>query len=160
MRTLRRRFQTGIVALGLLALAHAAEARYSGDGEMFGFRVGSTTDPDDMFIGAEALVHVGSALYFNPNVEYIFREGSTDLVLNGDFHIDFLTSGRTFFWVGAGIAGLYTNPDGPAEGGLDAGLNLFTGLGIRAGRAIPYLQPKLVIQDGKNHGMLAFGVRF
>jgi hypothetical protein len=152
------------VVIGLLAFtAVGAQPAWSHD--RFGFRVGTTMDPDDTFVGAEALLSMGSGgLYFNPNVEYVFRDGVTDLSLNADFHLDFSESSRVFFWVGAGLAGIYTNPDGPAAGHTDPGLNLFTGLGFRAGRVIPYFQPKLVIVDeggrNRNHGVLTFGIRF
>jgi hypothetical protein len=151
-----RRFRIGLLAFSLLALASTTYA----DNGMFGLRVGSTTDPDDVFVGAEALLHVDGNLYFNPNVEYVFRDGSTDLSLNGDFHLDFGTSSRAFFWLGAGIAGLYTNPDGPVDEDIDPGLNLIAGLGFRAGSAIPYIQPKFVVTQGDDYAMVAVGVRF
>jgi hypothetical protein len=165
MKRLHRFLAGGLVlGLGLFLTLTTAQAYHEGyydqTSTRFGIRGGTYTDPDDAFLGAEALVSMGSSFYFNPNVEYVFMRGNTFLTMNADFHVDVARSDRVFFWLGAGLAGLYNNPDGPIGGDLKAGANLFFGLGFRAGNVIPYIQPKLILSSGDRQGVLAFGVRF
>jgi hypothetical protein len=141
-----------VVPCLLLALAPAASAA------QLGVRAGLYTEIDEPFVGVELLSHVGGALYFNPNVEYVFTDGSTYGTGNFDAHIDLPTGGTPYVWVGAGLALVYDNPDGPAEANVDAHANLLAGIGFRTGGAVPYIQLKWI--TGADEFVAAAGIRF
>jgi hypothetical protein len=123
----------------------------------FGIRGGIYTDPTDAFAGVEVLFPVSHSVFVNPNFEYIFRENATYWTLNGDVHYDFHTHGP-YLWIGAGLAVVHRDPDGPVESDTDVGANFFAGIGAR-GRVIPYLQAKVVVKDNTQFS-LAAGLRF
>ncbi|HUG52750.1 MAG TPA: hypothetical protein VMR21_04090, partial [Vicinamibacteria bacterium] len=50
------------------------------------------------------------------------------------------------------------NPEGPADGDTDFGLNLLAGLGARRGRVIPYAQAKVILKDSSEF-VIAVGIR-
>jgi hypothetical protein len=81
------------------------------------------------------------------------------LTVNGDFHYDFYSRRRTFLWLGAGLAVLNRDPEGPAEGDTDLGLNLLGGIGARRGRVIPYAQAKVILKSD-TEVVIAVGLRF
>ena len=137
----------------LFSLVSAAPARAAN----VGVRVGLYTDPTDPFVGGELLFRLSHQVYLNPNVEYVFRDEETFVTFNGDFHYDFHTHGP-YVWIGAGLAVIYQNPEGPAEGSTDVGANIFMGVGAR-GRVIPYVQAKLLIKDHTQF-VIAAGIRF
>ena len=139
-------------------IAVAAPPAAADDG-MFGVRLGYYTEAEAAFVGGEALFKLAPRLYLNPNAEYVFVDNARYITVNGDLHYDFKSSGRTFFWVGAGLALLAFNPDGPADGDTDVGLNLLAGVGARRGSVIPYIQAKIIAQDDTEF-VLALGVRF
>jgi hypothetical protein len=85
------------------------------DGVRFGVRGGYYTKVDEPFVGAELLARVAPRLYFNPNVEYVFVDNGTYMTFNGDFHYDFPTHSRTYTWLGAGLALVRVDPEGPAN---------------------------------------------
>jgi hypothetical protein len=137
----------------LVSLLSAGPARAAD----VGIRAGLYTEPTDPFIGAELLFRLSHQVYLNPNVEYIFSDNQTYMTFNGDFHYDFHTHGP-YVWIGAGLALIYQNPDGPAEGNTDVGANILLGVGAR-GRVIPYVQAKLLIKDDTQF-VIAAGIRF
>ena len=139
------------VLVGLVSAAPAsADTR-------FGIRGGIYTDPTDAFAGVELLVPISSQIYVNPNVEYIFRDNATYMTFNGDFHYDFHTHGP-YVWIGAGLAVIYRNPDGPVDSNTDVGANFLFGIGAK-GRVIPYVQAKLIVKDNTQFSIAA-GLRF
>jgi hypothetical protein len=137
----------------LVSTLSAAPARAAN----VGVRVGLYTEPTDPFVGAELLLGLSDQVYLNPNAEYIFRDNQTYMTFNGDLHYDFRTHGP-YVWIGAGLAVIYHNPDGPAEATTDVGANLLLGIGAR-GRVIPYVQAKLVVKDNTQL-VIAAGIRF
>jgi hypothetical protein len=143
-------------ALLVAVLAAVAAPASSAD---LGIRGGLYTEIDEPFVGIELLSHVGGALYFNPNVEYVFVDGATYGTGNFDAHIDLPTGGTPYVWVGAGLALVYANPDGPAKSDVDAHANLLAGIGFRTGGAVPYIQVKYITGD-PHELVVAAGIRF
>jgi hypothetical protein len=125
----------------------------------FGVRLGYYTKLEDPFIGAELLFRIVPDLYFNPNVEAVLVDNGRYLTFNGDVHYDLPAGGRTFLWIGGGLAAVNRDPEGPAEGDTDFGINLLAGLGARRGRVIPYAQAKVILKDDSEF-VIAVGVRF
>jgi hypothetical protein len=143
-----------LAAVILFAVAPAAQAD-----PRFGVRLGYYTKVKDPFIGAEMLFRIVPDIYFNPNVEAVLVDNGRYLTLNGDFHYDFHSARRAFLWVGAGLAAINTNPEGPAEGNTDLGLNLLGGIGARRGRVIPYAQAKVILKSDSEF-VIGVGLRF
>jgi len=143
-----------LAAAILVALPAAAQAD-----PKFGVRVGYYTEAEDPFIGAELLFRIVHEIYFNPNVEVVLVDNGRYLTANGDFHYDFYSRRRTFLWLGAGLAVLNRDPEGPAEGDTDLGLNLLGGIGARRGRVIPYAQAKVILKSDTEF-VIAVGLRF
>ena len=125
----------------------------------FGVRFGYYTEAEAPFLGAELLFRIVPDIYFNPNVEAVLVDDGLYLTVNGDFHYDFYSSRRTFLWLGAGLAVLNNNPEGPAESDTDFGLNLLGGIGSRRGRVIPYAQAKVILKDDTEF-VIGVGLRF
>jgi len=140
------------------AILFAAPAAAQAD-PRFGVRFGYYTEAEAPFLGAEMLFRVVPEIYFNPNVEAVFVDNGHSFTINGDFHYDFLSGRRTFAWLGAGLAVLNTNPEGPAEGDTDVGLNLLAGIGARRGRLIPYAQAKVILKS-ETEFAIGVGLRF
>ena len=143
-----------LAAAILVALPAAAQAD-----PKFGVRVGYYTEAEDPFIGAELLFRIVPEIYFNPNVEVVLVDNGRYLTANGDFHYDFYSRRSTFLWLGAGLAVLNRDPEGPAEGDTDLGLNLLGGIGARRGRVIPYAQAKVILKSDTEF-VIAVGLRF
>lgn len=130
-------------------------------GQSLGVRAGRYMDTEEYFIGGELLSRVAGNLYFNPNVEYVFMENVTYMTFNLDFHYDFFTSSPLFFWLGAGLGILYSNPDGPTDSETDLGANLIFGIGIDTISTLtPYFQGKYIAAENKSELVLAVGLRF
>ena len=144
-----------VAPLALAALFTAAPAAAD---PMFGVRLGYYTDVEEPFIGGELLFRLAPRLYLNPNVEAVLVSGGRLVTLNGDVHYD-LPTGRTMVWIGAGIAAINADPEGPDNGDTDLGVNFFGGVGRRTGRVIPYLQAKVIAKDDAEL-VLAAGIRF
>ena len=143
-----------LAAAILVALPAAAQAD-----PKFGVRVGYYTEAEDPFIGAELLFRIVPEIYFNPNVEVVLVDNGRYLTANGDFHYDFYSRRRTFLWLGTGLAVLNRDPEGPADGDTDLGLNLLGGIGARRGRVIPYAQAKVILKSDTEF-VIAVGLRF
>jgi hypothetical protein len=143
-----------LAAAILLAVPAAAQAD-----PRFGVRVGYYTEAEDPFIGAELLFRIVPEIYFNPNLEVVLVDNGRYLTANGDFHYDFYQSRRTFLWLGAGLAVLNRDPEGPADGDTDLGLNLLGGIGARRGRVIPYAQAKVILKSDTEF-VIGVGLRF
>ena len=131
----------------------------SADEPMFGVRFGYYASSEHAFAGAEFLVPVTHSIWFNPNVEYVFVDGEKYMTFNGDFHYDFPSHRRAFFWLGAGLGVAYVNPDGPAPSNTDVAANFLAGAGLSRGPVIPYFQFKLIAK-GDTEAVFAFGLRF
>ena len=124
-----------------------------------GPRIGYYFDAEKLFLGGDLLTPIAKSIYFNPNVEYVFADNATYMTFNADFHYDFPSQTPRFVWLGAGLAGLYLNPDGPTEGDNDLGLNLLAGVGLGHGTVIPYFQGKAILSNNTEF-VIGFGVRF
>jgi hypothetical protein len=150
------KYLPAILFAGLILLAVNAEAEIKP-----GVRVGGYFDPNDAFIGGEALIDVAPQWYFNPNVEYVFADHAQFVTFNFDVHYDLHTNENIYFWIGAGPAILWFDPDAPRrESDTDFGFNVFAGVGFQThSRIVPYIQPKVIISDHSQFS-LAFGVRF
>jgi len=155
MTTRRPVLLAAFIATLLAGTASAARA----DDAMFGVRFGYYTDAESAFVGAEGLFRVAPRLYFNPNIEYVFVDDRNYMTFNADFHYDFHTHRPAFFWLGAGLAVIYVNPDGSTPSDTDVGANFLAGVGWRAGSVIPYFQLK-VIAKSDTEVVLGFGLRF
>ncbi len=140
------------VFLATLSLATPAAA------DMFGVRTGFYTKTQKPFVGAELLIPASHSVYLDPNVEYVFTDARTFLTFNADFHYDFVRYGPTYVWAGAGLAILYSNPDGPAAATTDVGANFLFGIGHR-GPVVPYVQAKLIAKSDPEF-VIAVGLRF
>jgi hypothetical protein len=151
--TMSRLIRACLLVAGLLALPSAAQA------QSFGVRLGYYTDASDPFIGAEFITKLAPDLYLNPNVEAVLVDGGRYFTFNSDVHYDLPNSGRTFVWLGAGLAVASVDPEGPGEGDTDLGLNLLAGLGTRRGRVVPYVQAKVIVKDSSEF-VIGVGVRF
>jgi hypothetical protein len=151
---MKRRFPVLRIAVLLAGLASAAPARAS----QLDLRAGSYTDLAKPFVGLGFVSHVhGTALYFNPNVEYVFVDDGHFGTLNFDAHYDLPTGGAPYIWIGGGLALVYNAPE---QGGstTDARANLLGGLGLRLGHSVPYVQAKFI--TGYNEFVAAVGLRF
>ena len=125
-----------------------------------GIRAGRYMDSEEYFLGGELLSRVAGNLYFNPNGEYVFVDNLTYITFNLDFHYDFYTTSPLFFWMGAGLGILYSNPEGPPDSDTDLGVNLIFGVAINTISSLtPYFQGKYILAD-KNEFVLAVGLRF
>jgi hypothetical protein len=140
------------------AIALAAPAAARAD-PRFGVRFGYYTEAEAAFLGAEMLFRVVPEIYFNPNVEAVFVDDGHSFTINGDFHYDFRAGRRTSAWLGAGLAVVNTDPEGPAEGDTDVGLDLLAGIGARRGRVIPYAQAKVILKSDTEF-VIGVGLRF
>jgi hypothetical protein len=148
-----------IRALAFLGLLLCCTGRAAADsGVIGGVRLSYYTDAAAPALGGELLFHVAPSTYFNPNLEFVFKDDSY-FTFNLDFHYDLLKSRDTFVWAGAGLAVLAVNPPGPTEGHTDAGLNLLFGVGLRRRPVIPYFQAKVILKD-ETELSLGVGVRF
>ncbi|HSP87478.1 MAG TPA: hypothetical protein VLN45_05055 [Ignavibacteriaceae bacterium] len=126
----------------------------------FGIRTGVYTDLSDMFLGVEYLAPIGSRVFFNPNIEYVFIENADYWTFNFDAHYDWPTYSSVYVWTGAGLGILHFNPEGRADSNTDVGLNLLFGLGFNtSSTVIPYIQGKAIISDNTDFS-LGMGVRF
>jgi hypothetical protein len=143
-----------VVAFGLMTLWTSTPAA----ADMFGVRAGFYTKAEEPFAGAELLVPLSHSVFLNPNVEYVFTEGRTYMTFNADFHYDFPTRGRTLVWAGAGLAVLYSNPEGQGDSSTDMGANFIFGVG-RRGPVVPYVQAKLIAKDDTEF-VIGVGLRF
>jgi hypothetical protein len=148
-----------LVVGSLVVLASLGFSRVGESQARLGARGGVFLADGDPFVGGEVLVEVADDLFFNPNVEVAFPNNATRGLFNFDLHYDFARVNRAFFWVGAGLAVIYTDPEG-RDSETDAGANVLFGVGFNtSGRWIPYVQAKILAADDSDFG-LAFGIRF
>ena len=117
------------------AIVLAAPAAAQAD-PRFGVRLGYYA-AEAPFLGAELLFRIVPEIYFNPNVEAVLVDDGRFLSVNADFHYDFRAGRRTFAWLGAGLAVVNRDKEGPAEGETALGINLLAGIGAGHGRVIP-----------------------
>lgn len=146
---------TGSIALALVGMTGSARAQ----SVIPGVRLGLYTDAEAVFVGGELLARVQPSLFLNPNIEYVFDEDRTHITFNMDLHYDLASRSGTFVWVGGGLAGIYTNPEGPPDGEAEIGVNLLAGVGLPSRTLTPYVQGKAILSDDSDFS-LAFGVRF
>src|SRR5262249_30149307 len=108
--------------VGLTTLALNAKPALARDGDVdVDLRGGVYMDSDAPSVGGGLLMNLGSysGWYFNPNLEMIFRDHSTDASLNADFHYDFPVNSPSISpYVGAGPAVFFN------DGSNDFGVNV------------------------------------
>jgi hypothetical protein len=150
--------RSSILVLGLAALL-ALLARPAQAEIKVGIRGGYYTEVKEPFVGGELLARIAHRVYFNPNVEYVFVENATYTTWNADFHYDLPTGGSTYVWLGAGLAVVRFDPEGPGGANNDTAANFLAGLGFRGSSVIPYFQAKVIAKD-QTEFVLAFGLRF
>jgi hypothetical protein len=143
----------------ILAVSALAAPTAKADEAKVGIRGGFYTEAEEPFLGAELLVRLAPRFYFNPNAEYVFVDRGKYITWNADFHYDFHARGRSFAWLGAGLALVTVNPPGPSNTDNDVAANFLAGVGVRTGSLIPYFQAKLIARDDTEF-VLAFGLRF
>jgi hypothetical protein len=145
-----------------LILVFSGAAPRAGESQVLvGGRAGAYTAHGDPFVGGEVLVGVEEDLFLNPNIEVVFADRAGKAPFNFDVHYDFARRGRAFFWLGAGLAVIYVDPDGSPEAMTDAGANILFGVGFRSTgrRWIPYIQAKVLAADDSDFAF-GFGIRF
>lgn len=148
-----------IATLASLAIGSSfATSAHADSDVMFGARLGYYADAARPFVGGELLFKLAPSIYFNPNVEVVFKDDSY-FTFNADFHYDFPSQGHTSVWLGAGLGVVSIDPEGPEEGHTDAGLDILVGIGATRRRVIPYVQAKAIVMDNSEFA-IAFGVRF
>lgn len=154
-----RRFRHAVPLLLGAALFGAVPASST---TLFGVRAGEYTEVGDPFLGLELNTSLQYNIWFNPNVEYVFRDEGDLATLNFDFHYDFPVKRPLLVWAGGGPALIYRKdelPRGRSESETDFGLNLLGGVGWTVGRLVPYAQAKAILSDD-NEFVIAFGLRF
>jgi len=125
---------------------------------MGGARLSYYTDAAAPALAGELLFKLAPSIYFNPNLEVVFKDDSY-ITFNTDFHYDFPAGRGTLLWAGAGLAVVSVNPPGPIGGHTDAGLDLLFGVGLRRRPLIPYFQAKVIVKD-QTELALGIGLRF
>lgn len=151
-----------LAAAALVGLPGLAKAEMD-----FGVRGGFYSDAEAGFLGAELLMGVTRAWYFNPNVEYVFVDDGSLWTLNGDFHYDFPTRSNLSVWAGGGPAVIFSEIDPPrgcrrcdSSDDTELGLNLLGGVGFtKRGPIRPYVQGKVILADN-TEAAIAVGLRF
>jgi hypothetical protein len=157
-----------LVRVGLAAFVGTLSFSFVPDAEarpLVGVRGGQYTDlgdseVDEAFLGVELIAGITNHIYFNPNLEYVFVDHGKLGTGNLDFHVDFPVTQAAHLWLGAGLAVVYTDPEGPPESDTELGLNLLVGAGVHVGAVIPYAQLKLLVIDDYEELVWAVGVRF
>jgi hypothetical protein len=144
----------GAVLMLMAAMPAAA------DGANVGVRVGYYLDAEEPFLGVEYLAKVSDNVWFTPNIEYVLVDNARYVTLNADAHYDFYSRRDNFAYVGAGLALVSFNPEGPGDSDNELGLNLFGGLATKAGDVIPYLQVKALVVEGDTEFVIGAGLRF
>jgi hypothetical protein len=153
----------GALAVALFLIPGPAHAELD-----FGVRGGLYSDAEAGFIGAELLTDfIGRGWFFNPNVEYVFVDDGSLATVNLDAHYDLRTGAPFDFWLGGGLAAIFSSVDPPRfcrnceeEDETDIGLNLLAGLGFARRQAIrPYVQGKVIFSDN-TEAAIAVGLRF
>lgn len=129
----------------------------SADDWIFGVRTGVYIDQTDAFLGVEGLTPISGSFVFNPNIEWVFAQGGDFATINADVIYDLGNDGEKFWWVGAGIAGVYNNLD-DSEFGI--GANVLGGVSWRINTWEPYAQVKVLFSDTKDDVVAAVGLRF
>jgi len=156
----RSRWLTLTSALLLVALASASPG-FSRSAD-FGVRGGVYSEPDQTFVGAEALFDMTKTgrWFGNPNVEHMFMDTGDRDSFSFDFHYDFPTGNPYSFWVGAGPTLIHDERNlPPGRDNNDAGMNLLFGVGAKTGNVRPYGQIKAVVAND-DEVAVGVGVRF
>ncbi len=144
-----------ISALGVVSIAPDSQAR-----SQFGVRIGSYTDMEEFYVGADLLAPVGAHTYVNPNIEYVLIDYGTYLTTNLDLHYDFATRSRMYFWLGGGLGLAYFSPEGNGDSNSELAVNLLGGIGFNTrGSFVPYIQAKAILGDADDF-VITFGLRF
>lgn len=159
MRT-RELFFSFACASAALAVTGRATADTSAQPHtQFGVRTGVYTENSGAFIGAEVLTPIGSAWYFNPNLEYAAGGDDNDVLsVNGDFHYDFLFDRPYYVWAGGGPAVIVRDVE-PGNRESDLGVNVLGGIGWKKPRVTPFVQTKITVSRD-TEAVLAVGLRF
>ena len=158
--TLRTR-SAALLLTAFAALGLAAGAAQAGEGVDGDLRGGYNADAEEGFVGGGVLTGVGGSgrWFANPNAEVVFVDAGNQVNLSGDFHYDFIPSGPTDVWLGAGPTVIHRDRDAGASDDTDLGVSLIAGVGARSGAVRPFAQGRIIMADD-SEAMVAFGIRF
>ena len=147
-----------LVSIVIVAALAAPAAAGDLDAEI---RVGTYTDVGETYVGAGLLAAMAPSNWmFNPNLEYVLVDRGDLATLNADFHYDVVSSDTADLWMGAGVA-LVMRDNDRGSNETDLGFNLLAGVGFLHHQPVrPFLQAKLLLEDGGSEGVITFGLRF
>lgn len=116
-------------------------------GPRFGAHIGYNFDVDEALIGAQLSWPIVPSLDFYPSFDYYFVSGGSLWSLN--FDLKYRPPTPYHFWyVGGGLNWSHASSGGVSNS--STGLNLLTGLEGRRGRARPYAEAKLILDNGSS----------
>ena len=116
-------------------------------GPRFGAHVGYNFDVDKPLLGAQLSWPVAPSLDLYPSFDYYFVSNGSLWALNFDLKYRPPTVYR-FWYVGGGLNWSHASAGGVS--GSNTGLNLLTGLEGRRGRTRPYIEGKLILDNGSS----------
>lgn len=152
------KLKTTLLAITISALVSApAFAQDFGEEWNWGARTGFYLDEGDAFLGVEAATPITDALWFNPNIEWVFIDGGDLATINADVTYTLDGDGDVFWWAGAGLAGVYENFAGSE---FDLGFNVLAGAGYIIDDWLVYAQAKALFSDADDDVAVSVGVRF
>jgi hypothetical protein len=158
--------RTGAIVPWVAALALAvllpATAGAAGPLSTYGARVGFSTTPDQLVLGAFGTVHKFTPqVSFRPSGDLGIGNSVLTLIANLDVQYTFPTSGRgpvPFF--GGGLGLLWYDPDG-GDSGTDIGLQLYGGVEIAyRGYQTGVIEVRVGLDDRMPDFKLTYGFGF
>ena len=141
-----RRCVSGLMAAGLvLACAPAARAEL----QWFGVHAGYYDEFGKGAIGINAREVFGhSPVSVGFKADYLLRSRRTSWAFEVDMQYDLPLTWRSgLVWVGAGGGVLHDDLKGPQRADFYPRASLFTGLGLRRGPLLPYVEIRATSQD-------------
>jgi hypothetical protein len=116
-------------------------------GPRYGAHVGYNFDVDRVLIGAQVSWPIAPSLDLYPSFDYYFVSGGSLWSLNFDLKYRPPTVYQSWY-VGGGLNWSHASSGGVS--GSNTGLNLLTGLEGRRGRTRPYIEAKLILDNGSS----------
>lgn len=138
-----------VLLLGVSTASAQRRARrsYATPGPRFGAHVGYNFDVDKPLLGAQLSWPIVPALDLYPSFDYYFVSGGSLWSLNVDVKYRPPTPYRAWY-LGGGLN--YSHASAGGVGASTTGLNLLTGLEGRRGAVRPYVEAKLIIDNGSS----------
>src|SRR5262245_17080504 len=131
---MRRTLASFILVAGLVAFSHAAEARAVLLGPRLSLDIDDDFDDDsDIALGAELRIELATigrnvGMQLRPSFDFYFIDNVDLFNLSLDFLFVFNVSSSVEPYAGAGLGIFFWDPDGPGDGGSEAGLDLVGGV--------------------------------